>query len=223
MSTYSPTLDNEFDPPVASPAAAPSTPSVENAFLAGNPAAVGLPAFIVGSAALGLVLVGYVPAEALGASIPVIAAATGLGLTIATIWAAATGQSAVASIFGIFSGFWLSYATLVLGLTHNWFAIPAEAAVKAQGLFLIAWVVIVSMLTVAMLRLPLAFTVLFALIDLALIAVLIGTLNASDGWLKLGGVLVFIFAGVGVYLYLGISSLVTGGNGLPLGKPVIGS
>lgn len=74
---------------------------------------------------------------------------------------------------------------------------------------------------VATLRLPLAFTVLFTLIHLALLAVLVGTLNTSTGWLKLGAVLVFAFAAVGVYLYLGIASLVTGGSALPLGRPVV--
>ncbi|MDT4914696.1 MAG: uncharacterized protein QOC66_3824 [Pseudonocardiales bacterium] len=206
--------------PAARPSIAPP-PAAPNAFLAGNPAAVGLPSFIVGSVALALVLVGYVPATAVGASLPIIAAATGLGLTISTVWAAATGQSAVASIFGIFAGFWLSYAVLVLGLTHNWFAITPAAAVHTQGLFLITWLVVIVMLTVATLRLPLAFTVLFTLIDLALVAVLIGTLNASTGWLKLGGVVVFAFAAVGVYLYLGIAAIVTGGSALPLGQPLL--
>jgi succinate-acetate transporter protein len=208
----------------AAPAARPSVappPAAPNAFLAGNPAAVGLPSFIVGSVALALVLVGYVPATAVGASLPIIAAATGLGLTISTVWAAATGQSAVASIFGIFAGFWLSYAVLVLGLTHNWFAITPDAAVHTQGLFLITWLVVIVMLTVATLRLPLAFTVLFTLIDFALVAVLIGTLDASTGWLKFGGVLVFAFAAVGAYLYLGIAAIVTGGSALPLGQPLL--
>ena len=162
------------------------------------------------------------PATAVGASLPIIAAATALGLTISTVWAAATGQSAVASIFGIFAGFWLSYAVLVLGLTHAWFGISADAAVHTQGLFLIAWLAIVVMLTLATLRLPLAFTALFTLIDLALVAVLIGTLQGPAGWLKLGGVLVFVFAAIGVYLYVGIASLVTGGKGLPFGRPVLG-
>ncbi|WP_163505965.1 GPR1/FUN34/YaaH family transporter [Fodinicola acaciae] len=197
----------------ASPAAA------QSAFFAGNPAAVGLPAFIVGSIALGLVLVGYVPATAVGASLPIIAAATGLGLTIATLWAAGTGESAVASVFGIFAGFWLSYAVLVLGLTHGWFGIPPAAAVSAQGLFLITWLVVIVMLTLTTLRLPLAFTVLFALIDLALAAVLVGTLQGSAGWLRLGGILVF--AAVGVYLYAGVAAATTGGAALPLGKPLI--
>jgi hypothetical protein len=105
-------------PPSAAPASVP-----ENAFLAGNPAALGIPVFVAGSVALALALTGYVPAGAVGAPLAIIAGATGLGLTIATVWAAAVGQSAVASVFGIFGGFWLSYALLVFGLLHNWFAI----------------------------------------------------------------------------------------------------
>ncbi|MCW2540635.1 MAG: hypothetical protein JWN95_2360 [Frankiales bacterium] len=197
--------------------------AASNAFLAGNPASVGLPVFVAGSVALGLVLIGYVPASAAAASLPIIAAATGLGLTVSTVWAAATGQSAVASIFAIFGGFWLSYATLVLGLTHNWFAITPNAAVHTQGLFLITWLVIIGMLTLTTLRLPAAFTLLFVLVDLALAAVLIGTLNASSTWMRTGGVLVFAFAAVGIYLYAAIASLVTGGAGYPLGRPLMSS
>jgi uncharacterized protein len=220
MTTESSTLDpRQFETGATHPSPLPEP--VPNPFLAGNPAAVGVPVFVAGSVALALVLVGYVPATAVGASIPIIGAATGLGLTISTVWAAAAGQSAVASIFGIFAGFWLSYAALVLGLTHNWFAIGAAAAVHTQGLFLITWLVILLMLTVATLRLPLAFTVLFVLIDVCLLVVLVGTINSSTGWLKLGGVVAFAFAAVGVYLYLGIAAQITGGTGVPFGRPLL--
>jgi succinate-acetate transporter protein len=197
-------------------AEAPASP-----FFAGNPAAVGVPVFVAGSVALALVLIGYVPPDAVGASIPIIAAATGIGLVITTIWSAAVGQSALASIFGIFGGFWLSYAVLVLGLTHNWFAISAAAAVHTQALFLITWLVIVGLLTIGTLRLPLAFTVLFVLIDAALAIVLAGTINGSSNLLKAGGWVTFAFAAVGAYLYLGIATEATGGGGVPLGRPVV--
>ncbi|HZE51288.1 MAG TPA: GPR1/FUN34/YaaH family transporter [Jatrophihabitantaceae bacterium] len=208
--------------PAAAAAPAPAA-AAENAFFAGNPAALGIPVFVAGSVALALTLIGYVPSSAAGAPIAIIAFATGLGLTIATIWAAAVGQSAVASVFGIFGAFWLSYAGLVLGLLHNWFAITASAAVHTQGLFLITWIVIMGMLTLATLRLPLAFTAVFALVELALIAVLIGTENASKGWLQTGGVIVFLFAAVGVYIYFAVGSAITGGPDLPLGNPIIKS
>jgi succinate-acetate transporter protein len=189
--------------------------------LAGDPLVLGLPCFIVGSVALGLVLVTYVPATAVGASLAILVAATGFGLAISTVWAAAIGQSLVSAVLGIFAGFWLSYSALVLGLTHNWFGVAPGDAVKTQELFLIAWIVTISLLTIATPRLPLAFTVLFALVDLALILVLLATANASVGTQKLAGVVVFAFVAVGCYLFLNVASLATGGKALPLGPPIV--
>ena len=107
--------------------------------LAGDPSIFGLGSFIVGSAALGLGLVGVVPTGVLGAPLAIVLAATALGLLMATIWCAALGQSAVAAVFGIFGTFWLSYAVLVLGLDHNWFAITPTAVVVTVRLFLLSW------------------------------------------------------------------------------------
>jgi succinate-acetate transporter protein len=187
----------------------------------GDPMMIGLPAFIVGSVALGLVLVGYVPAAAVGASLAIIVAATGLGLVIAAIWAAAVGQSAVAGVFGIFAGFWLSYALLVLGLTHGWFGVGADAAVATQELFLIAWLVVVGMLTLGSLRLPVSYTILFALIEVALVLVLAGTSQGSASVLRLAGIVVFLFAAVGVYLFFSSASEATGGAALPIGPALV--
>ncbi len=188
--------------------------------LGGDPAILGLPSFVVGSVALGLALVGVTPATAVGAPLAIILAATAIGLTIAAVWAAAIGASAVAGIFGIFAGFWLSYAVLVLGLVHNWFGISLLAVVATQKLFLITWLVIIVMLTLATLRLPLAFTAVFLLIDVALLLLLIATYNASSGLTKTAGYVVLVFAAIGVYLFFGSASVATGGKPLPLGKPV---
>jgi succinate-acetate transporter protein len=191
--------------------------------LAGNPAVIGLPSFIVGSIALGLVLVGMVPAAAVGASLPIILAATAIGQLVAALWSASLGQNAVASVFAIFGGFWLSYAVLVLGLTHNWFGITATApaATSTQELFLTSWLITIVMLTLATLRLPLAFTAIFALVDLALLLVLLGTANANTSLVKAGGYAVFLFALVGAYLYFGALSVATGGKPVPTGRPIL--
>jgi uncharacterized protein len=189
-----------------------------SAFFAGNPAAVGVPIFVAGGVALGIQLLGYVSA---GAPIAIIGAATGLGLLVSTVWAAAVGQTAVASIFGLFAGFWLSYAVLVLGLLHNWFATPAAEATHTIGLFLITWLVMIVLLTIATLRLPLAFTVLFVLIDATLVVVLAATINASATSNKVGGVLALAFSAVGAYIFLGIAATATGGRGVPLGRPIL--
>jgi len=189
--------------------------------LGGDPAILGLPSFIVGSVALGLALVGVTPATAVGAPLAIILAATAVGLTIAAVWAAAIGASAVAGIFGIFAGFWLSYAVLVFGLLHGWFGITLPAVVDTEKLFLLTWLIIIVMLTLATLRLPLAFTVVFALIDVALLLLFINTIHASTGLSKTAGYVVLAFAAVGVYLFFGSASVATGGKAFPLGKPVL--
>ncbi|WP_445189245.1 hypothetical protein ACTXG6_19595 [Pseudonocardia sp. Cha107L01] len=71
-----------------------------------------------------------------------------------------------------------------------------------MSVFALSWLVIVVRLTLASLRLPMAFTVLFALIDLALL-------------------LVFLFTGLGIYLFLDAMGVATGGKPLPLGKPLL--
>jgi uncharacterized protein len=195
--------------------------------LAGDPSILGLGSFIAGSVALGLGLVGVVPVGVLGAPLAIILAATALGLLMATVWCAALGQSAVAAVFGIFGTFWLSYAVLVLGLDHSWFAIVPTAVIATVRLFLLTWLIIIVMLTVCTLRLPSAFTAVFALVDLALLLLLLAFENTSplgvpsSGLLKAGGYVVLVFAALGVYLFYGAASQGTGGKPVPLGPPLL--
>ena len=79
-------------------------------------------------------------------------------------------------------------------------------------LFLVSWLVIIVMLTLATLRLPSAFSVLFGLVDLALLLLLLAFAEASaagvpsSGLLKTGGYVVLIFAALGVYLFFSAAS-----------------
>ena len=195
--------------------------------MAGDPGMLGLGSFIVGSVALGLAIVGVVPAGVLGAPLAIILAATALGLLLAAVWAAAVGQSAVAAVFGIFGTFWLSYAVLVLGLDHAWFAIVPTAVVATVRLFLLTWLIFMVMLTVSTLRLPAAFTAVFVLVDLALLFLLLAWENTSplgapsSGLLKAGGWVVLIFAALGAYLFYGAAQAGTGGKRVPLGNPLM--
>jgi succinate-acetate transporter protein len=209
--------------PAREPTVAPE-PAVEApaaVYWHGNPAALGLPCFIAGSVALGLAFVGVVPLTALGAAVPIVLTATSIGLFLATIWAAAVGQTAVASVFGIFGGFWLSYAVLSLGLNHNWFAIPLTSTRVTLELFLVSWLVVILMLTLATLRLPMAFTAVFFLVDVALLLVFLGVNEGSTGLLKAAGYVAFAFAAIGVYLFFSSASVATGGRPLPLGRPAL--
>jgi len=195
--------------------------------MAGDPSIFGLGSFIAGSVALGLSLVGVVPAGVLGAPLAIILAATAVGLLMSTIWAAAVGQSAVAAVFGIFGTFWLSYAVLVLGLDHTWFAIIPTAVIATVRLFLLTWLIIIVMLTVSTLRLPAAFTAVFVLVDLALLLLLLAWENTSplgapsSGLIKAGGWVVLIFAALGAYLFYGAAQAGTGGKAVPLGPPLM--
>jgi uncharacterized protein len=209
------------------PAVAEEAPAAVIGPLAGDPSIFGLGSFIAGSVALGLGLVGVVPTGVLGAPLAIILSATALGLLVSAVWCAALGQSAVAAVFGIFGTFWLSYAVLVLALDHNWFAIPATAATDTVRLFLLTWLIVIVMLTLSTLRLPSAFTAVFALVDLALLLLLLAFEETSaagvpsSGLLKTGGVVVLIFAAVGVYLFFSASAAGTGGKPLPLGPPLM--
>lgn len=109
----------------------------------------------------------------------------------------------------------------MLGLQHNWFAISAADAVRTQELFLISWLAMTVLLTLVSLRLPLAFTVLFVLVDIALLLVLLGTARGSTSLVAAGGYVVFAFTLVGAYLFLNGMSTATGGRAFPLGTPVL--
>jgi succinate-acetate transporter protein len=187
----------------------------------GDPALIGLPTFMVGSIGLALVDTGFAPATATGAAIPLIMTASGVGSLVAMVWAARLGQSAVAGVYAIFGGFWLSYAALVLGLTHNWFGIAPEGVNRTQEVFLISWVAVVGLLTLSSVRLPMAYTGLFALVEAAFVLSLLGAIYDSTALTKAAGYVVLAFVTVGAYLFLSSMSVATGGRSYALGRPIV--
>jgi succinate-acetate transporter protein len=193
----------------------------------GDPQVLGWLVFVVGSTCLGLELVGFVNQGALGAPLAIIFGATAFGLMVSAVWAAYLGQTFVAGAFGVFCGFWISYTALVLGLTHNWFGIAAlaktDAAVVGDTVkaFLLAWAITMALLTLATIRLPLAYTVDVALVDAALWILYVAN-SGSDptGLTKVAGVVVFVFAALGAYIWLSAADQSLGGPGYPLGNPI---
>lgn len=212
MSTTAEDLENVSD-----------TAAAASPFHAGDPAILGIPAFIAGSIVLGLNLIGYMPVASAGAPLPIILTMSALGLMVAAIWALALGQTVVAGIFGVFSLFWLSYGVLVLSLTHNWFGVASADVARTQASFLIAWLVVIGTMTLGSLRLPLAFSAVLVAVDLALAAVLAGVLTGTLVWFTLAGAFAFVFAALGVWIFLGATRTSTGGSALPLGRPIISS
>ncbi|MBN9098603.1 MULTISPECIES: GPR1/FUN34/YaaH family transporter [unclassified Pseudonocardia] len=202
----------------------PLTPEVVPSPLSGDPLLLALPTFAVGAIGLGLYLWGYIPS---GGMLAILGIVAGLGVGAGSVWAAALGQSAVAGILGVFSGFYVSFTVLVLGLTHGWWGInaadPANATivVHTQATFLIAFLVLFVAITLTTLRLFMAFTVLMVLVDITVVLVLLGVLNGSTGLLQAGAIGVWAFVAVGLYIWAAQMSVGTGGKPMALGKPII--
>lgn len=189
--------------------------------LAGDPGMLGLPSFIVGAVAIGLVDIGVLPHAPSTATLPILLAAASIGLFLAAIWSAMTSQSAAAGIYGIFGGFYLSYSVLGLGLIHGWFGLTPVSVMDTQKLFLISWLVIVTMLIVATLRLPVVFTTLFTLVDVVLLLSLLSLIQGSAGLQKAAGWVIMAFSAIGVYLFVSAGFHATGGKELPPGRPIL--
>ena len=187
---------------------------------AGDPALVGLPSFIVGGAAFGMVLIGVVPTTAVAAAIPIILTAAA-GMFLATIWAARIGENASAGINAIVGSFFLSYSLLVLGLSHNWYLLTPAVVEDTQKVFVISWMIVVTMLVLATLRLPSIYTALFTLVDAALVLNLLGIIQSSANLTKAAGWVVLAASAIVVYLFFSSASRATGGKELPLGRPVL--
>jgi hypothetical protein len=188
----------------------------------GDPIVLGLACFAVAATALGMVLIGVVPLTALAVIVPIIAAATGFFQVIATIWAVMLGQTFVAVVFALFSGFWLSLTLLLLGLGHGWYGVLAADVAHSEALYFIAWATMFTFLLIPSLRLPAVYPAIVADVVLALIAVTSAVWNGSAGTFKLTGWLLLAGAGLGFWGFLHTSSMALGGRPTPpLGPPLV--
>jgi len=186
----------------------------------GNPGLLALPLVIAGGFGLGFTNTGIVDVAA--AAVPILLSATSIGLLLATVWAAALGQNVNATVYGVFFGFYASYAVLSLGLTHDWFGITAADAGPTTALWLGSWLLTIGLLTVLVLRLPWTYPLLLGIVDVALVLLLIGNLTGSTETTHAGGWFVFAFVALVAYYYVAALWEETGGRALPLGRPLVG-
>ena len=213
----------ETDVPVpsqraAGAAAAPAAPPLP----AGNPALLALITFLPAGLTLGLWFIGYLDTARLpGGMIATLALSAGLFMLVATVWAARIGASTVAAIFGVFSAFWLSFALLITALTSTWWAITAGGVQRVQATYLLSFLCVFTLLTLATLRLPLAFTVGFALVDVTFLLAFLAVVNGNSNYFTWAGVTTFAFCGVFAYVLFDGFGQDLGGKAMPLGKPVI--
>jgi len=189
----------------------------------GDPQLVAAPVFTIGSIALAFQLVDYVNQMAVGAPLAIILGCTGIFLFVSTLWAAYAGQSFVACFAGTFGGFWIGYGLLVLALIHGWFGLLPEDVQRTVAVFAIAFAAFFFFLTLASLRLPIIYPLIFGLVVAALCFVAAAYLMTpiSTDLLKVAGYIVFVFAGLGMSLSWTVMNLSLGGPAFPPLGPVI--
>jgi succinate-acetate transporter protein len=123
-------------------------------------------------------------------------------------------------VLGILAAFFLSYATLVLGLAHGWLGVAPSDVQHTVALFQISWLAAFVLLALASVRLPFAFTVLFVAFAAALVLLLINTLGPSASAGKAAGIVVLVIGAAAGYVFLAIASRASGGPEYPLGRPI---
>jgi succinate-acetate transporter protein len=190
----------------------------------GDPQVVAAPVFVIGSIALGIQLTQAINPVGLGSPIAILLGTTGLFLLVSTWWAASAGQSFVACFAGTFGGFWIGYSVLVLGVLHGWFLIPPGAIANTVVMFSVTFAIFFVFLTLASLRLPIIYPLIFGLVVLALclVAAAYSMTPISTNVLKVAGYVIFAFAALGMSLSWTVMNLSLGGPAFPpLGPPVI--
>jgi succinate-acetate transporter protein len=186
-----------------------------------DPLMLGLPAFVVGWTCVGLALVGVIPAAAVGGIVPILLLGTGVFQAISAVWAFALGQSLVAAIFGLFSGIAFAFCFFLLGLFHNWFAIPAADVSGVEALFTISWGIVFVFLAWIMFRLPAVYGVIMILVVTALGLLSAAYLTGNANLVTAGGAAILAFSALGAYSWLNVASEAGGGPAWPpLGPPL---
>lgn len=217
----SPATLGDHEPPP--PAPAPAEPTAVVVGAGGDPLILGLPIFAVGALALGMVLIGFLPAAALGAIVPIVLFATGLSLALVTVWAALLGQTIVAGITGTFSGFWLSLAALLLGVANGWYGLRLIDVPQVQQMFFIAWGCLFLFLLVPTLRLPAVYPAIVGLVVAACAIATAAVRLANTDLLKASGYVILVLALLGFYAFLNVGQKATGATRAvpPLGRPIV--
>lgn len=224
-------MSSETDVHTEHAAPAPPVPT-------GNPLLLGLATFLPGAITLGLWLVDFLPLTLPGGMIAAVTFSNGLFLLIATVWAARIGASTVAGVLGTFAALWLSFGFLLLGVLNGWLGVTSveglqgaaleEATAQAaedvqdiQAAYVLAFLIVIVLLTLGTLRLPAAFTVGLLLVDAALALILAYVQTATATYATWGGVCVFAFCAVFAYIWVDAVGQDLGGKPMPMGPAII--
>ena len=178
--------------------------------------------FLPSGITLGLWFVGYLDTATLpGGMIPIVALSAGLFQLLAAVWAGRLAANTVAAIFGVFAAFWLSFAVLLMGATSGWWGYTADNVAAVQSTYLLSFLIVFVLLTLATLRLPLAFTVGFVFVVLTFALAFFGVSTGAANLFPIAGLTTFAFCAVFAYILVDGIGQDLGGNALPLGAPIV--
>lgn len=188
-----------------------------------NPALLGLITFLPSGVTLGLWFLGYLDTATLpGGMIPIVSLSAGLFLLIASVWAARVAANAVSAIFGVFSAFWLSFGLLLTGLTSGWWGVTDAAGVASvQRTYLLSFTLVFILLTLATLRLPLAFTAGFVFVDITFVLAFLGVSTGNTGLFPIAGITTLVFCVIFAYILFDGFTQDLGGRPMPMGNALV--
>lgn len=187
----------------------------------GDPLTLGVSVFAVGALTLGMLFVGVFPAGAIGVAVPVAIFTSGIPLILTTIWGFIRGQSVLAGIFGTVAGLFTTFGFLVIGLDHNWYAIPAVDVPAAQAVYFIAFACYFLFLILPSLQLPRLFTVAIVLVFAGLSLAAAAQLAARPVLAQIAGADFLVITFVLFWLFLNVHTAAVGVKPWPpLGKPL---
>ncbi|WP_181782634.1 acetate uptake transporter family protein [Pseudonocardia pini] len=190
---------------------------------AANPALLGLITFLPSGITLGLWFLGYLDTANLpGGMIPMVSLSAGLFLMISSVWAARVAANTVSAIFGVFSAFWLSFGFLLAGLTSGWWGVADAAQVaNVQRTYLLSFTVVFILLTLATLRLPLAFTAGFVFVDITFVLAFLGVSTGNAGLFPIAGITTLAFCVIFAYILVDGFAQDLGGKAMPMGNAIV--
>ena len=187
----------------------------------GDPLALGVSVFAIGALTLGMLFVGVFPAGAAGVAVPIAIFTTGLPLLLTAVWGIFRGQSLLAGIFGTVAGLFMSFGFLVVGLAHNWYAIPAADVPAAEAAYFIAFGSYFLFLLVPSLRLPGIYTLTITLVVLGLGLAAASELAAAPVLAQAAGAVFLAITFLLFWLFLNVHTTAVGMKPWPpLGKPL---
>ncbi len=164
---------------------------------------------------------GVFPAGAAGVAVPIAIFTTGVPLLLTAVWGIVRGQSLLAGIFGTVAGLFMSFGFLVVGLAHNWYAIPAADVPAAEAAYFIAFgSYFLFLLLVPSLRLPGIYTLTITLVVLGLGLAAASELAAAPVLAQAAGAVFLAITFLLFWLFLNVHTTAVGMKPWPpLGKP----